>query len=240
MITLNAKQRQAIKEHTLACYPEEMCGILSEGEFIPFKNIAAKPKNNFRVSERELIKYLGRAEAVVHSHCYDSSRPSLLDIRTPSVTDIKQQKLSGVPWLIVGTEGLSVLDPIEIPRVSSNLYLGRPFMWYINDCYTLVQDYYKYELGIDLPEEASNKDYKETRNLNKPFEGYIEEYGFARRTSIEDMQDGDLILIDSGIASQNHLGIFHRGNVLSQDSVSTSLPFHNYVGRIHLVLRYVK
>lgn len=239
MIKLTAKQTQQIKEHTLACYPEEMCGLLVEGEFTPLKNVAENPKKEFRILEQDLIPYLGNITAIVHSHCYNSKHPNLLDVRTPSVQDVKQQKISKIPWLIVGTEGQNVLEAIQLPRTKNNTYLGRPFIWYINDCYTLVQDYYWFELGIDLPDAVDNKDYKSTRILNEPFKAYIKEYGFSESTCIDDMQNGDLILVDSGIASQNHLGIYHEGFILSQETLSIKQPFYNFIGRIHKVLRYV-
>lgn len=238
MITLNTKQRQAIQEHTLICYPEEMCGILVGEDFIPMKNTAENPEGNFRIAEQDLIPYLGKLTAIVHSHCYNKSRPSMLEIRTPSSADIKQQKLSGVPWLIIGTEGENVLDPIELPRTPSRNYLGRPFIWFINDCYTLVQDYYRYELGITLPDASSNRDYKSSRGNNEPFKDYIEKYGFTSRTSIENLKNGELLLLSAGTASMNHLGIYHNGNVLSQENLSIELPFSAYIGRIHRILTY--
>ena len=239
MIKLTAKQTQQIKEHTLSCYPEEMCGIIVGENFIPLKNVADNPKKEFRILEQDLIPYLGKIIAIVHSHCYNSERPGILDIRTPSATDIKQQKLSNVPWLILGTDGSVTTPYIQIPREPSKELLGRPFMWFVNDCYTLVQDYYKFNLNIDLPEHKADVDYKQLKNHDNLFDEYIEEYGFEASDDITNLKNGDLLLLNNGLAYRNHLGIYHNEHVLHQEELSLSQPFATFIGRINKVLRYV-
>lgn len=239
MIKLTAKQTQQIKEHALACYPEEMCGLLTDDGFIPLNNTAENPKKEFRILEQDLIPYLGHISAIVHSHCYNSKKPEILDVRTPSAIDVKQQKLSNVPWLIVGTEGLTVTPHIQLPREPSNTFVGRSFMWFINDCYTLVQDYYKFNLGIELPDHKADVNYKDLKNHDNLFEQYITEYGFEVTSNIEDLKNGDLLLLNNGIASCNHLGIYHEGQVLHQEEVSLTQPFAAFIGRINKVLKYV-
>lgn len=239
MIKLNSQQKQKIKEHTLKCFPEEMCGILLEDDFISLKNSSENPTEHFKISALSIAPYLKEnIIAVVHSHCYNKSKPAILDVRTPTVKDIAEQKKSEIPWLITGTEGENVLETIQIPRERSQEYLNRPFIWFINDCYTLVQDYYYFELNITLPDASSTKDYKSSRNSNKPFQPYIKEYGFSETTDITNMQNGDLILIDNGLASENHLGIYHENNILIQEDLSIKIPFTNFIGRIHKVLKY--
>ena len=238
MILLTAEQKAKIKTHTLACYPEEACGIITGNDFIPLKNNSATPTESFKIVSEDIVKYIGTIKAIVHSHCYTKDRPSIFDIRTPSLRDMEEQKISDIPWLIVGTEGINVLDPLEIPRIPSKNLLGRPFIWFINDCYTLVQDYYKYYLNIELPPAKITSDYRDLRHYNKTFEPYIAEYGFSEIKGIDDMRNGDIILLDNGIASQNHLGVYHEGNIFSQEAVSQSNPFYKYIGRVQKRLRY--
>lgn len=238
MIVLTQEQKDKIKAHTLACYPEEMCGILTKNDFVALKNTSSTPMEAFRINSIELAPYVDTIVAIVHSHCYRRERPSVFDIRTPSLRDMQEQNVTGIPWLIIGTEGINVLEPLEIPRIPSEELLGRPFIWFINDCYTLVQDYYKYFLNIELPAAKITSDYRELRHYNKTFEPYIEEYGFYEVKGIDDMQNGDIILMDNGVASQNHLGVYHEGNVFSQEAVSQCNPFYKYIGRIQKRLRY--
>ncbi len=239
MIELTALQIDQIREHTLACYPEEMCGGLLNLVFIPFKNVSEEPLKSFKFDAKELSPYLGNLKAIVHSHCRDIKKPELLDTRTPSITDINGQKLSGIPWLIVSCEGLTVTPHVELPRTPSNIYIDRPFMWFINDCYTLVQDYYNFELNISLPDHKAKVDYKELKNLSNLFDAYIEEYGFVVTNDIDNIQNGDLLLLDNAGYEKNHLGIYHNGNVIHQDINSVSVPFETFLGRINKVLKYV-
>jgi len=238
-MNLTLQQTKAIKNHAVECYPEEMCGLIVRGDFIPMANLHKNPKENFTISELDMFAYLGEIDAIVHSHCYDRAKPTMLDIRTPSVEDIIGQKASGIPWFIVGTEGENLTEPVILPRESNNTYLGRPFIWFINDCYTIIQDYYEFELGITLREHRHDIDFKDIRKLDKLFKDDIIKYGFEATTDISDMQNGDLLLLDNTLATQSHLGIYHNGEIIHQDEVSVSVPFATFIGRIHKVLKYV-
>lgn len=251
MIVLNKTQLLKIKEHSLSCYPEEMCGGLTIDDFIPFtnkalskeeadsKNISNNRLNSFSIASIELVPYLNKLTAIVHSHCRDKRKPEILDTRTPSLADILGQKESGLPWLIVSTEGEVVTPAIQLPREPSNNYIGRPFIWFINDCYTLVQDYYKFELGINLPDHKANTDYKSLRIFDNIFDNYIAEYKFEASDDLKNMKNGDLILLDNGGKKRNHLGIYHNGKIIHQDLLSVEVPFETFIGRINKVLRYV-
>lgn len=239
MIKLTVQQTTSIKQHTLECYPEEMCGVLIEGDFIPLANTADDPEKSFKLNEMDLFPYLEKIGAVVHSHCQDSKKPTMFDVRTPSIADVIGQELSRVPWLIVGTEGINVTSPVEFPRQPNNDYLERPFMWFINDCYTLVQDYYKFELGIELPAHPKDKDYNDLRQYSRLITDYIEQFKFEQTDSLDDIKNGDLVLVHNLGSCPNHIGIYHNGDVIHQDMMSVKLPLTAFIGRIHKVLKYV-
>lgn len=239
MIILNPTQTDKIREYTLFCYPREMCGILTEEDFHPLTNIAENPETSFSIDPKNLIPFLGKIKAVVHSHTKDPRKVSLFDLRTPSIEDINAQKLANVPFLIVGTEGQNVLPALEIPREKTNNYIGRPFIWFIYDCYTLVQDYYLFDLGISLPDHKADKDYKELKDFDNVFAPYISEYGFIEKNDLEGLKNGDLFLLDNAGVQKNHLGIYHNGKVLHQDMISCEVPFEYFLGRIQKRLVYV-
>jgi len=153
---LSFTQVEKIRVHTLRCYPEEMCGVLVDNDFFPIPNVAENKLMSFALDSEHLAVIASRCKiaGIVHSHCRNIKHPEVFDTRTPSIADLAGQKQSKVPWLIVATEGETVTPPLTIPRTPSNYYIGRPFIWFINDCYTLVQDYYLFELGIALPKNA--------------------------------------------------------------------------------------
>jgi len=238
MITLNYKQEQAIKEHALNCYPEEMCGIIVKDEFIPLKNNSEEPLHSFKISPKDISEYAGDITAIVHSHCRDKNIPEVFDTRTPTVADVKGQKLTNVPWLIVATEGIEVTPPIEIPREPSAELFGRPFIWIVSDCYNLVYDYYKFYLNIELKGHLQEVDYVDFLKVDGFLDQYLEEYSF-KEIPLHEIANGDLIVLNMGRKARNHLGIFHDNTIIHQGIVSCQEPFDYYIGRIAKVLHYV-
>lgn len=235
---LSQEQFNIITEHTLNCHPNEMCGILVNDTFIPITNIHSEPENNFTLNPIELVNYLGKIQAILHSHCRDLKAPEILDLRTPSYNDIINQKKSKLPWLIFSTEGINVTYPLEIPRIKNNQYLERPFIWFISDCYSLVQDYYLFELNIELPDHKAEEDFANIRKLHNLFDDYIKDYGFIELPATIKLEKGDLLLLDNAGHTRNHLGIYEDGYVLHQDMLSIKEKVEHFIGRIHKVLRY--
>ena len=236
-ITLSEEQWQKIEEHTFACYPEEMCGFLTEDSFIPLTNQAEDKENSFRISALDHAKWFGKVKAIVHSHTRATRKADLFDLRTPSYADFVGQNQTNLPWLIVGCEGITVTEPVQFPRVPNPEYLGRYFQWFISDCYNLVQDFYRFELGIILPGAVITKDYQDLRNKNNIFLDYYRTYGFSE-IPLEEIREGDLVLLDHAGFNCNHLGIYTKGQVLHQAMISTIVPFETFLGRINKVLRY--
>lgn len=220
-------------------YPNESCGFILEDDTIIFcANISETPEKSFKINPVDYIKFAGKLKYIFHSHCIDARASRHLDPRTPSVADMKGQQVSGVPWLIFATEGWVVSEPIKLPRTPSKDYMERPFIWFINDCYTLVQDYYKFELGIELKAYILH-DYTQIRKTDKVFDEFIADYGFQEFHSIDGLQNGDLFIIDNSGFTENHLAIYHEGYLLHQGLLSCKEPLESYMGQIKRRLRYV-
>jgi proteasome lid subunit RPN8/RPN11 len=228
-----------IKAYILEAYPNEACGfILEDDSIIPLENIAEDRRKGFKIAAKDFAIYAGQIQYIYHSHCRDRRKPSALDIRTPSKEDLEGQIATDVKWLIFSCDGIYVGTPLELPRTPSDNYLERPFIWYVNDCYTLVQDYYQYEMGITL---APGKIFQinEVRKQTAVFTQFIEEYGFSEIHPSEELQNGDLFIIDNSGYSENHLLIYHNGKLLHQDLLSREEPYENYTDRFRKRLRYV-
>lgn len=128
-------------------YPEECCGFIleTEGEVTFYKasNISETPQSSFAIDPRDYSKAedSGNIIAIVHSHCNSNANPS--------EADKVSCESSQLPWLIVSypSKDNKILQPtgLEWP------YEKRPFFHGVLDCYSLVRDYYKRELDIDLP-----------------------------------------------------------------------------------------
>ena len=235
---LTPVQTQKIKETALLRYPKEMCGVCTIDDFIELDNVSDHPENSFRFDPVQYARVIEQTVYIVHSHTKELSYVETYDLRTPSHKDFINQKRSGKPWLIVGCEGFEVSEPVLFPRSPSPELLGRPFIWYVNDCYTLVMDYYKFNLGIDLDIHDESFDWAKHRTESNLFEPFIEKWGF-KQSSVDDLQNGDLIIISRHGLFANHLLIYHEGEVIHQLGISVQQPLSMYYTRINKVLRYV-
>ena len=137
---------------------------------------------------------------VVHSH------PNSLP--TPSPLDRAACDKLGIPWYIFGEndEWIKLEPSDEIHDI-----LGRPFVYGVHDCFTILQDYFKALEIIIKPHNYEWEFWEMGKNL------YMENFeaeGFVRVTdgSIQ-VHDVMLMALNSDIA--NHAGIYvGRGRML--------------------------
>lgn len=238
LIEVTPHQTNLITKHTLTCYPNEMVGVLTADSFIPLTNIAKEPAKNFSIDPIAYAKVIDKTIAIVHSHCRNVRDHTPYDLRTPSLADITNQKRSKKPWLIVGTEGEIVTPALQFPRIPNSNYIGRSFIWYVNDCYNLVEDYYRYSMNIILPGKDISFDWTKLSNLSDAFTKYISDYNFTDIYKVEDIRKGDLLLMDRNGVSASHLGIYEDGYVIHQDNLSRRQPLSHFIGNIRRILRY--
>jgi cell wall-associated NlpC family hydrolase len=235
---------EVIKAYTLAEFPKELCGvILQTGEFVKLENCSETPEKEFRCNPTEFAKNIGQTVAVIHSHCQNANVRQTFDLRTPSIADLRSQHYSGVPWGIVGTEGSTFLPPVWLPRTPSPDFLGRRFIPYITDCYTLAWDYHYFIFGRELPA------YSETWLGPEPFDwcndggqnhfkAFLDHPKFRQIKRIEDLQNGDLLITNFRGRECSHIAIYDNGECLHQDLLSTRSPLSDFVWNIQRILRY--
>ena len=202
---------QAASDHAVRDYPNESCGlVVSVGRkerYVPCRNVAADPKADFEIHglDWDAAEELGTITMVVHSH--PDTGPH------PTESDRLGCEHSKLPWTILAVHA----DPSqpEAPPVvvSSHSFApmgyeaplrGREFIFGKQDCYTLVQDYYKRELGIELPDFArTDKFWERGENL------YMDNFASAGFEEIPaPAQKGDLILMAIRSDIVNHAGIW--------------------------------
>lgn len=193
------KKDKEILEHLIKVYPEEGCGLLlnKKGKlvWVPTENIAENKFTDFIVSPKDYIKaqLSGDIFAIVHSHPDAPCEPSEQDKR---VSDFL-----GIPYYIYS---LPSMDKFEyIPNRAQSSLLGREYLFGTNDCYSLVRDYYKQKLSIDLPTIPFEDNWWE-KGLNY-FDDLYESFGF---TEVDTPKEHDFIIFNVYSDIPNHCGIY--------------------------------
>lgn len=209
---ITLKQQELIKAHILSEFPNEACGIIANKKFIPCKNIASNPRTEFEIALKDYSAHLieGRLQAVIHSHV--SINYERLDPRTPSYADqASWMSMGNIPWLIYHTNGHEVSEPLVMDDSNPPPLLEREYIYGIQDCYSIIRDYYRMELSILLPNVPREPEFWKTGN--DYYGKYFEEFGFYEVPQAE-ATINDLVFMQIGCDVVNHAGVITGPNIL--------------------------
>lgn len=230
---------RAIELSCRSVFPKEACGIVDEaGNWHECKNVADTPEDSFTIEAFKLgqlaatvgIKY------IVHSHTKEKVP---LHICTPSLADVQEQAKSQTPWLIVGCNGKGFMPPMSLPPEHNPIYEGRAYVYGLQDCGTLLWDFFHYEFGVELkvPVELSLVPRRLWANS-------VIQIGELNGFVMQDMQTcklqrGDVLLVSLFGERRNH-GVLYLGDgqVLNQGEVSAIAPLEMYQNHIEGIYRY--
>jgi len=192
--------------------------IRGKERYYPCRNLSAQSDEYFILDPEDYIKgsNLGEITAIIHSHPDTPPVASQADKMS-----CEQTKL---PWYIVNpkTEQWGYYEPCgyEAPL------LGRPWVWAVTDCWSLVVDWYKKEKGIKL------LDYERPTRIedftdDPVFERYLPSRGFRLLRPEEPLINGDVLAMSILGKGLNHVAIFIDGDVLhhSADRLSCREPY---------------
>lgn len=198
---LNNRTKQEIKELALKIPNEEICGLLIESgnyeSFIPCKNISSNKSKHFEISPLDYLRIAENNKIIGIIHSQHSFLPSSLDIVNSLGHNLKSYIYS-----------LDFDEFLEITEghLKYKKYLGKIFEIGKQDCFTLIRDFYKQELNIEINNYPRNDNwYKENPNII--IENYQKE-GF-QEAEIKDIKHSDIIIFNSG-----HFGIYLDGDLL--------------------------
>lgn len=207
-----AKALTDAQEHARREFPKESCGYIAGGEYVACINRAADPTKDFEIAPhvwQALVEEGREIEAVVHSH---PNGPIY-----PSENDMRHQIGSDVPWVIITLNedefGEIVCWGDSLPIAP---LIGRPFVWGVFDCFSLIRDYYRQEHDFLLPQVPREDNW--WNNGQDLYSDYLKKTGF---TVIDRSQarpgDGFLVKIESKVL--NHAGI-----LVENDQILHHLP----------------
>lgn len=197
----------AAAQHALDEYPRESCGLLvNEGGqvvYVPCANIATANEKQFHMNPVDYVAAEMRGEVIglVHSH------PDVA--AAPSPADLVMCEASELPWHIIAVhKDVDTVRPVAASSFAPSGYrlplLERPFVHGLIDCFTLIRDYYDYELNIKLPNfEREDGWWNTGQNL------YMDQYHLAGFEEARgDIQVHDVIIMQIRALKPNHGGIY--------------------------------
>lgn len=197
--------RDDAEAHALADYPRESVGLVvsvrGKPIYVPCRNQSDEPDHFIlHPEDYAAAEDQGDIVAVVHSH------PDA--VPEPSLHDIASHAASRMAWWIVGLkDGAATWH--EMPAAGEMPLEGRVFVHGVIDCYTLVRDYYRQELGIVLPDFHRKDDWWHNgENL------YVDNFAKTGFVPVESPQQGDLIVMAIGSPTPCHGAIWLEGDVV--------------------------
>ncbi len=225
--------RAAIEAQALAAYPREACGLIVREQgaqaYVACENTATTPSEHFRIAPEAYAdaEDRGKVLAVVHSHPDYSPQPS--------EADRVACEASRLPWHILEVrrqdDGKVVAG--ELVSIDPSGYraplIGRPFSHGVLDCYQLLVDYYDRELGIQLQQFERQDEW-----WNKGKDLYLEHYAEAGFVQVDDLQQGDVIVMQVRAPVPNHAGIYLADGRLATEPEHYPAPgsiLHHLYGR---------
>ena len=206
--------------------PNESCGLLlnikGKERYFPCRNLSMTAFQCFIIDPEDYVRAdnTGDIVAVVHSHPVTPP--------VPSQSDKVACEQSNLKWYIVNpkTESWGYLEPTGYKAP----ILGREWAWGVTDCYTLVRDWYKEKLNINLI-DWHRPTTLEDFNKDPMFEKCAEETGFRELTPDEKLINGDLLFMSIFTNNLNHVAIFLDGDVLHHltDRLSCKEPYSEWL-----------
>lgn len=193
----------------VATWPNEACGLVLRvgNKTVPIicENISPEPKAQFLISTEDYCEASNRGEIAGVWHTHVGVLP------VPSDSDKVGCEASGVPWFILsaykneaGEFSFSEIEKVE-PSGFEMPYVGRPYVFGVLDCWSLVRDYYRREFQIQLDDFPRVPEFWTTQH--RFFEDNWEAQDFVEVNGSPAI--GDLLMFRSGQGDPiNHIAIY--------------------------------
>lgn len=223
---LTKKIKEAVIEHAAKEYPNESCGVVVDKEYIPCKNVAEDPTSFFSIDPIDIVKAesKGDIEAYVHSHPNGTAEAT--------EPDLVSMNLNGKPWLICAYTPDELIE-VKLHKPTGYILplLGRNYYHGLQDCYTLIKDYYYRELNIVLNDYDRSDNWWLVENTKSLYLDNFKNEGFIE-VKDDTINKHDVILFKLGKTFHiNHAGIFLGDGELTSEAttkvIGNSLFIHH-------------
>jgi len=213
---------ETIKEfevHALSEFPREAVGYIINDKYVPLENSAKTPNEHFRISPSAKRKALanGPAQALLHSHPYDKNVVTKWRHETPSSTDMESWVKGDIPWGIASTCGEGISEIVWLDSSYIAPLIGRDFIHGIYDCYSLVKDWYKLNMNVDLPIVPRGANWWHTgKDL---YDEHFEAAGFTV-IPFEEATVGDSVMMKVASPVVNHAAVITGPNEITHHLIN--------------------
>ena len=243
--------QQKAQEHAKKCFPFESVGAVirtdngaKEGkafEYVELVNIAENKENHFLVSSDDLVNIMPRLAAIIHSHTANE-KDQVIRLY-PSQADMESQLAFGVPFGITYASHEIASNILwfgdSVPKAD---LVGRYFVHGVQDCYSLIRDYYRKELNIHLKEFPRNWEW--WQNGQDLYKQGFEQTGF-KAIPLSEIKSGDVILMavtpDTARNGVPCHGAIYLGNEVILHHLSSKNPYDKGRLSCHAPLqKYIK
>lgn len=212
--------KSQIKQHSLEYSNEEVCGfILSNNQIVKARNTSFNKSKNFSIHPQDYIsaENSGNIVAIYHSHPSKNDKFSEFD------------KLSAQnhnkPYIMycIKTDTFHEF----YPEGYTNKYIGLKFDYKLSNCFTLIKDFYKNELNIEIYENENIKELKDKwyeKNSNLFDEMWKLNTSFFDVNNKDETKKYDVLCFNyfDMTKSAHHLGIY------LEDDTFLHHPHHQY------------
>lgn len=203
--------------------PHEACGVLTRShELVEVPNRAKDPTSEFDAGDLASLEERHGEELLAIWHTHPENQP-------PSPQDIKQCVATFLPWIVVGPVDLYVVYPEARP------YVGRDFVYGVEDCWQLASDWHAQEAGIHLPWfERPPDGWWKTRGPS-PYLQHAEAFGFTLAPlcewGLENLRVGDVILMQWAGRRTNHAAVYLGAGMILHHLYGELSRIETYCGR---------
>lgn len=207
-------------------FPKEACGFLLKSgksvSVVECANTHENPYDFFRIDAGDFSRASDSGEIIAVWHTHPKNTP-------PSEFDKVSCEESELPWLIFPfkcEEGQFVYGDVLTIEPSGYIApcLGRPYIYEIFNCFTLVRDYFKQEFGIAIENHKFPHGWWKTGENH--FVDLFEQEGFFQVFDGE-FKVGDVLLMQTEPGNPGHMAVYvgddkilhHREKKLSKHDV---------------------
>ncbi len=224
---------QDLQAHAKEAYPEECVGYVKDGVYVRLDNKHPEPTKHFRIAQSDL--YGVNPDVVWHSHpATGQANP-----HWPSMADLRLFYSTPIRWGIIATDGVEVGPMVIFDDKNPSPLIGREYVWGVQDCYSLIRDWYKQQ-GIILKNYP--RDLKEFQSGKDLYGDNFGDAGFIE-VGMNDLQVGDVLLMSIMSNKINHAALYLGGNEMIHHQInrfSCSDRFDKWERFIVKVVRYEK